>query len=152
MGFGASILAGLLTGPAVTSACDHRDRRVPANGSRGFRDASLASAPQSQTICVVLPGALPGHPTGAILSIGRAAGETAPILFTAAVFFQRDLPNSVFSPVMALPYHLYIMATQVPKAPAHIQWGTALVLIVIVLLANTGATVLRSRLRRSRNY
>jgi phosphate transport system permease protein len=155
MGFGASILSGsltlaLLSLPLVITATEEALRTVPL----GFRDASLAlGATKFQTIWkVVLPGALPGILTGAILSIGRAAGETAPILFTAAVFFQRDLPNSVFSPVMALPYHLYIMATQVPKAPAHIQWGTALVLIVIVLLANTGATVLRSRLRRSRNY
>ncbi|HEY3267712.1 MAG TPA: phosphate ABC transporter permease PstA [Armatimonadota bacterium] len=153
--FGASILAGsltlaLLALPLVITATEEALRAVP----KSFREASLAlGATRFQTIWrVILPGALPGILTGAILSIGRAAGETAPILFTAAVFYQKDLPHSIFSPVMALPYHLYIMATQVPDAPPQLQWGTALVLLLLVLAANMGAIVLRSRLRATRNW
>ena len=155
MRFGASILAGsctlaLLALPLVITSTEEALRTVP----RGFREASLAlGATRFQTIKrVVLPNALPGILTGVILSIGRAAGETAPILFTAAVFYQKDLPHSIFAPVMALPYHLYIVSTQVPNAPAHIQWGTALVLLSLVLVANMGAVILRSHLRSKRNY
>jgi phosphate transport system permease protein len=81
---------------------------------------------------VVLPPAVPGIVTGAILSIGRAAGETAPIMFTAAVFSQRFLPSSVFQPVMALPYHLFILATNVPNSSTN-RYGTALVLLMLVV-------------------
>lgn len=152
---GASIAAGsltlaLLALPLVITATEEALRSVP----KSFREASLAlGATRFQTIWrVILPGALPGILTGAILSIGRAAGETAPILFTAAVFYQRDLPHSILSPVMALPYHLYILSTQVPDAPLKLQWGTALVLLLVVLAANAGAIVLRSRLRAKRNW
>lgn len=155
MKMGQSILAGsctlaLLALPLVITATEEALRTVP----RSFREASLAlGATKFQTIWqVVLPNALPGILTGAILSIGRAAGETAPILFTAAVFYQKQLPQGVFYPVMALPYHLYIMATQVPNAPERIQWGTALVLLALVLLTNLGAILLRSRLRAKRNW
>jgi len=79
-----------------------------------------------------LPPAVPGIVTGSILSIGRAAGETAPIMFTAVVFSQRFLPDSVFDPVMALPYHLFILATNVPGASAS-KYGTALVLLILVV-------------------
>jgi phosphate transport system permease protein len=155
MGFGVSILAGsctlaLLALPLVITSTEEALRSVPAS----FRDASLAlGATRFQTIRrVVLPGALPGILTGAILTLGRAAGETAPLLFTAAVFYQKDLPKGIFYPVMALPYHLYVIATQVPDARPGIQWGTALVLLLLVVAANMGAIVLRSRLRAKRNW
>lgn len=146
---GACTLA-LLTLPLIITATEEALRTVP----HSFREASLAlGATRFQTIRqVVLPTAAPGILTGAILGIGRAAGETAPILFTAAVFYQKDLPSSVWSPVMALPYHLYIMATQVPDAPASLQWGIALVLLLVVLLTNLGAIVIRSRLRAKRKW
>lgn len=153
--FSVSIAAGactlaLLTLPLIITATEEALRTVPA----GFREASLAlGATRFQTIWrVILPGALPGILTGAILGVGRAAGETAPILFTAAVYYQRGLPTSLSSPVMALPYHLYIIATQVPDAPQSIQWGTALVLLLMVLFANLGAIIVRSRLRAKRNW
>jgi phosphate transport system permease protein len=81
---------------------------------------------------VVIPPAVPGIVTGAILSIGRAAGETAPIMFTAVVFSSRFLPTSELQPVMALPYHLFILATNVPGASAN-KYGTALVLLLLVI-------------------
>lgn len=153
--FRVSILSGactlaLLTLPLIITATEEALRTVP----RSFREASVGlGATRFQTIWrVVLPGALPGILTGAILGVGRAAGETAPILFTAAVFYQKDLPSSLASPVMALPYHLYIIATQVPDAPQTIQWGTALVLLLLVLLTNLGAIIIRSRLRAKRNW
>lgn len=155
LNFRVSIAAGactlaLLTLPLIITATEEALRTVP----RSFREASLAlGATRFQTIRrVVLPIAAPGILTGAILGIGRAAGETAPILFTAAVFYQKDLPSSVWSPVMALPYHLYIMATQVPDAPAKLQWGIALVLLLVVLFANLGAIIIRSRLRAKRKW
>jgi phosphate transport system permease protein len=88
--------------------------------------------------------------TGSILGIGRAAGETAPILLTAAAFFLPRLPKSPFDQVMALPYHLYILATQHPDAAKvrGMQYGTALVLLVIVLGINMAAITLRSRFRK----
>ena len=98
----------------------------------------------------VLPYAVPGMLTGSILSIGRAAGETAPILLTAAAFYLRRLPDSVFDQVMALPYHLYILATQHPDAEAVLpmQYGTALVLLALVLGINLIAIILRSHFRK----
>jgi phosphate transport system permease protein len=102
--------------------------------SQSLREGSLAlGATKWQTISrVVLPPAVPGILTGAILSIGRAAGETAPIMFTAVVFSSRFLPDSLFDPVMALPYHLFILATNVPGASTN-QYGTALVLLILVV-------------------
>jgi len=153
--FGASILAGsctlaLLALPLVITSTEEALRATPDE----YREASVAlGATKLQTIRrIVLPHALPGILTGAVLTVGRAAGETAPILFTAAVFYQRDLPDSPLSPVMALPYHLYILATQVPDAPKSVQSGTALVLLLVVLTANAGAIVLRSRLRSRRKW
>jgi phosphate transport system permease protein len=92
---------------------------------------------------VVLPPAVPGIITGTILSIGRAAGETAPILFTAVVFSTRFLPSSIFEPVMALPYHLYILSTSVPGAQAN-AYATALVLLILVILFYGGAILIRN--------
>lgn len=151
--FGVSILAGALTLgalslPVIIGASEEALRAVPQT----YREASLAlGATKWQTISrVVLPAALPGILTGAILGISRAAGETAPIMFTAAVFFSPNLPTSIFSKVMALPYHIYVLATagtEIEKT-RHLQYGTALVLIVLVLGMNLVAILYRSRLRR----
>ncbi|NLF15075.1 MAG: phosphate ABC transporter permease PstA [Anaerolineaceae bacterium] len=155
LGFGASIVAGsltlgLMTMPVVISTAEEALLTVPQR----FRVVSRSlGASQWQTVRnVVLPNALPGILTGVILGLERAAGETAPILFTAAAFYLPQLPQSAFSPTMALPYHLYVIATQVPGMPLEIQYGTALVLLVLVLGLNLVATVLRSRFRRRRQW
>jgi phosphate transport system permease protein len=101
---------------------------------------------------VVLPQSLPGILTGVILGLERAAGETAPILFTVAAFFLPRLPESMFDQTMALPYHLFVISTQVPGMPIRIQYGTALVLLVFVLSMNFIATLIRSRYRRRRQW
>jgi phosphate transport system permease protein len=151
--FGASIAAGSLTLacmilPVIIVASEEALKAVPM----GLREGSLAlGATKWQTIYRnVLPYAVPGMLTGAILGIARAAGETAPILFTAAAFFLPTLPRSIFDQVMALPYHLYVLATQFPD-PVKVrglQYGTSLVLLVLVLGANILAIVLRNRYRR----
>jgi phosphate transport system permease protein len=151
--FGVSILSGALTLAAMTlpviiGSSEEALRAVPDT----YREASLGlGATKWQTIYrVVLPAALPGILTGAILGISRAAGETAPIMFTAAVFFTPSLPRSIFDEIMALPYHIYVLATagtEIEKT-RHLQYGTGLVLIVLVLGLNLIAIVYRSRLRR----
>jgi phosphate transport system permease protein len=151
--FGVSILAGALTLgalslPVIIGASEEALRAVPQT----YREASLAlGATKWQTIFkVVLPTALPGILTGAILGLSRAAGETAPIMFTAAVFFTPHLPTSLFDKIMALPYHIYVLATagtEIEKT-RHLQYGTALVLIILVLGMNLIAIIYRSRLRR----
>jgi phosphate transport system permease protein len=145
--FGVSLLAGLITLglmilPTIIRTTEEALRQVP----QGLREGSLAlGATQWQTISrVVLAPAAPGIITGAILSIGRAAGETAPILFTAVVFSQRNLPSSIFEPVMALPYHLFILATNVPGAETN-KYGTAVVLILIVCAFYAVAIYIRTR-------
>jgi phosphate transport system permease protein len=152
-GFGASILAGSLTLalmilPTIIVASEESLRAIP----QVFREGSLAlGATKWQTISRnVLPYALPGMMTGSILGIGRAAGETAPILLTVAAFFLPKLPSSMFDQVMALPYHLYVLATQHPEATKVLpmQYGTALVLLIIVLGFNLTAIVLRSHFRK----
>jgi len=155
LGFGASIVAGsltlgLMTMPVVISTAEEALLTVPQR----FRVVSRSlGASQWQTVRnVVLPNALPGILTGVILGLERAAGETAPILFTAAAFYLPQLPQSPLSPTMALPYHLYVIATQVPGMPLEVQYGTALVLLVLVLGLNLVATVLRSRFRRRRQW
>jgi len=90
--------------------------------------------------------------TGIILGLERAAGETAPILFTGAAFYLPSLPSSPFDATMALPYHLFVISTQVPGMPVSIQYGTALVLLVIVLSMNLLATIIRSRARARRQW
>jgi phosphate transport system permease protein len=151
--FGVSILAGALTLgalslPVIIGASEEALRTVPQT----YREASLAlGATKWQTIYkVVLPAALPGILTGAILGLSRAAGETAPIMFTAAVFYTPQLPTSVFDEIMALPYHIYVLATAGTEIEAtrHLQYGTALVLIILVLGMNLIAIIYRSRLRR----
>lgn len=151
--FGRSILAGSLTLafmilPVIITTTEEALKTVPDT----YRWASLAlGATKWQTIIrVVLPQALPGIITGSVLGIGRAAGETAPIIFTVAAFSQPNLPNSVFSQVMALPYHLYALVTQITNSPEDKQWGTALVLLMVVLLFAVAGTAVRTRSRLRR--
>ena len=150
---GVSIIAGALTLgvmtlPVVIGATEEALRAVPDT----YREASLGlGATKWQTIYrVVLPAAMPGILTGAILGISRAAGETAPIMFTGAVFFSPTLPTSVFHEVMALPYHIYVLATAGTNIAQtrHLQYGTAIVLIALVLGMNLVAIIYRSWLRR----
>jgi phosphate transport system permease protein len=101
---------------------------------------------------IVLPQALPGIITGIILGLLRAAGETAPILFTVAAFYLPRLPSSPLDQTMALPYHLYVISTQVPGMPAGIQYGTAFVLLALVLSLNVAATLIRRHFRRKRQW
>ena len=150
---GVSLLAGALTLgamslPVIIGSTEEALKAVPDT----YREASLGlGATKLQTIFrVILPTALPGILTGGILGISRAAGETAPIMFTAAVFFTPHLPKSVFDELMALPYHIYVLATagtEIEKTRP-LQYGTALVLIALVLGMNFIAIVYRSRLRR----
>lgn len=147
---GVSVLAGSLTLgvmvlPIIISATEEAARNVPAS----HRHASLALGATKWTTVrhVVLPGAMPGILTGAILAVSRVAGETAPIMFTAAAFFLPRLPTSPLDPVMALPYHLYVLSTEVARADPRLRTGTALVLVTLVLLSNLLAIVLRARMR-----
>ena len=149
--FGASILAGSLTLaimslPVIITAAREALGTVP----QSFREVSLAlGATKWQTVRrAVLPNALPGILTGTILALSRAAGETAPILFTVAAFYLPRLPQSIFDQCMALPYHLYVISTQVPNVKVSIQYGTALVLILLVLVMNMMAIVIRARFRK----
>ncbi|MCB8929421.1 MAG: phosphate ABC transporter permease PstA [Ardenticatenaceae bacterium] len=155
LNFGTSILAGsltlgLMTLPVLISTAEEAIRSVPAD----FRVVSLSlGATRWQTIRnQVLPHALPGIITGIILGLSRAAGETAPILFTVAAFYLPELPNSIFDQTMALPYHLFVISTQVPGMPLQIQYGTALVLLLIVLSLTLVATVFRTIMRRRREW
>ena len=155
LGFGTSILAGsltlsIMTLPVIISTTEEALRAVP----QAFRTVSMSvGATKWQTIRkIVLPQALPGILTGVILGLERAAGETAPILFTVAAFFLPNLPNSPLDATMALPYHLYVISTQVPGMPIKIQYGTALVLLIFVLSMNLIATAIRSRARAKRQW
>ena len=155
LNFGTSILAGsltlgLMTLPVVISTAEEAILAVPQE----FRTVSLSlGATRWQTIRnQVLPHALPGIITGVILGLGRAAGETAPILFTVAAFYLPELPQSIFDQSMALPYHLYVIATQVPGMPLSIQYGTALILLLIVLSLTLVATGIRTAMRRRREW
>ena len=148
-GFGDSILAGsltlgLLAMPLVIRTTEEALKAIP----NSFREGSLAlGATKLQTIRkVILPMAMPNIITGLILALGRVSGETAPILFTCAAYFLPQLPHSVFDQCMALPYHLYVLATsgtdmekQIP-----IAYGTALVLVIIILFVNLLANALRN--------
>ncbi len=155
--FGMSLLAGSLTLaimvlPYIISTSEEAIKAVPYS----FREASLAcGATKWQTIKkVVLPTAMPGILTGAILGTAKVSGETAPIMFTAAAFFTPGVPRSLLEPVMALPYHIYVLAT----AGTHIeetrgiQYGTALTLIFLVLGMNLLGIILRSRQRKKRAW
>ena len=155
LNFGTSILAAsltlsIMTLPVIISTAEEALRSVP----QGFRTVSISlGATRWQTIRrIVLKEALPGILTGVILGLERAAGETAPILFTGAAFFLPRLPGSPFDATMALPYHLFVISTQVPEMPVKIQYGTALVLLAFVLTMNLIATVIRSRARARRQW
>jgi phosphate transport system permease protein len=153
--FGTSILAGsltlgILTLPVIISTSEEAIRTVP----QSFRvvNAALGGTKWQGIRRIVLPQALPGIITGVILGLERAAGETAPILFTVAAFFLPRLPHSVFDQTMALPYHLFVISTQVPRMPVQIQYGTALVLLAFVLSMNLTATLIRRHYRRQRQW
>ena len=152
---GTSILAGaltlaIMTLPVIISTAEEALRAVPTE----FRtvSASLGGTRWQGIRNIILPQALPGIITGIILGLLRAAGETAPILFTVAAFYLPRLPQSPFDQTMALPYHLYVISTQVPGMPLSIQHGTALVLLALVLSMNLVATVIRSYFRRRRQW
>lgn len=147
--FGVSLLSGsltlaCLTLPVIIAATEEALRQVPQD----LRQASLAlgASKLRTTLVVVLPAAAPGIVTGSILGLSRAAGETAPIILTAAAFYA-PMPRSPLDQVMALPYHLYIMATQAVKPSPTVVWGTALVLVAGVTTAGVFAATWRSRQR-----
>ncbi len=151
LGFGISLIAGVITLalmvlPTVIRTTEEALRSVPDS----LREGSYAlGATKWQTVRrVVLPPAMPGIITGAILAIGRAAGETAPIMFTAVVFMQKRLPESILDPVMALPYHLFVLATTVPGARNN-QYATAVVLLVLVIAIYGVAIVIRNHFDRN---
>jgi phosphate transport system permease protein len=155
--FGSSILAGSLTlgfliMPTIIGASEEALKAVPQT----FREASLALGVSKwqTTLRIVLPTALPGILTGSILGIGRAAGETAPIMFTAAAYFTAKLPGSVFDEVMALPYHIYVLATAGTniEQTRPLQYGTVLVLVALVLGIDLIAIVIRSYKRKQKRW
>lgn len=153
--FGVSILSGSLTLgimilPIIITASREALEAVP----QSFREVSLSlGASKWQTIRnIVLPNAISGILTGTILGLGRAAGETAPILFTVAAFYLPRLPKSIFDQAMALPYHLYVISTQVPNVDEKIRYGTAFVLLVMVLFMNLVAIIIRSRFRKKKKW
>lgn len=153
--FGASILSGSLTLgimilPIIITASREALESVPYS----FREVSWSlGASKWQTIRhTVLPNAIAGILTGTILGLGRAAGETAPILFTVAAFYLPQLPNSIFDQAMALPYHLYVISTQVPNVDEKIRYGTALVLLTLVLFMNLVAIIIRYKFRKRKKW
>jgi phosphate transport system permease protein len=153
--FGTSILAAsltlsIMTLPVIISTTEEALRGVP----NSFRVVSTSlGASRWQTIWrITLPQGMPGIITGIILGLERAAGETAPILFTGASFFLPQLPKSPLDATMALPYHIYVISTQVPGMPIQIQYGTVLVLLIFVLGMDLTATIIRSRARARRQW
>ena len=155
LNMGASILAGsltlaIMTLPVIITATREALGAVP----RTFREVSFSlGASRWQTVrYAVLPNAIPGIITGAILGLSRAAGETAPILFTVAAFYLPRLPQSVYDQAMVLPYHIYVLSTQVPNVSVKIQYGTVLVLVGMVFIMNILASWIRARLRRRKTW
>ncbi len=153
--FGTSILSAsltlsIMTLPTIISTTEEALRSVP----NSFRVVSTSlGASKWQTVRrIVLPQALPGIITGVILGLERAAGETAPILFTGATFFLPILPQSPLDATMALPYHIFVISTQIPGMPVSIQYGTVLVLLIFVLGMNLIATLIRSHARAKRQW
>jgi phosphate transport system permease protein len=153
--FGTSILAGSLTLaimslPVIITATKEALEAVPFT----YREISLSlGATKWQTIrYCVLPYSIPGILTGTVLSLSRAAGETAPILFTVAAFYLPRLPHSIFDQVMALPYHLYVISTQVPNMPAKLSFATGLVLIGLVFIMNLVSIILRAHYRKKKQW
>lgn len=148
LGFDVSILSGSLTLgimclPVIITATRESLLAIPKH----LREASLAlgATKWETTTKVILPAAMPGILTGVILSISRAAGETAPIMFTAVAFYLPFLPISYWDQVMALPYHLYVISTQVPNMPASFISGTLFVLVLITLSFNLFGAFVRQR-------
>lgn len=153
--FGASILSGSLTlGIMILPIIITTSREALESVPYSFREVSLSlGASKWQTIRnIVLPNAIPGILTGTILGLGRAAGETAPILFTVAAFYLPQLPKSIFDQAMALPYHLYVISTQVPNVDEKIRYGTALVLLALVLFMNLVAIIIRYKFRKRKKW
>jgi len=153
--FGASILSGSLTlGMMILPIIITASREALESVPYSFREVSLSlGASKWQTIKnIVLPNAIPGILTGTILGLGRAAGETAPILFTVAAFYLPQLPRSIFNQAMALPYHLYVISTQVPNVDEKIRYGTAFVLLALVLFMNLIAIIIRYKFRKRKKW
>jgi phosphate transport system permease protein len=153
--FGASIISGSLTlGIMILPVIITTSREALESVPYSFREVSLSlGASKWQTIRqIVLPNAIPGILTGTILGLGRAAGETAPILFTVAAFYLPRLPDSIFDQVMALPYHLYVISTQVPNVDEKIRYGTAFVLLALVLFMNLVAIIIRYKFRKQKKW
>jgi phosphate transport system permease protein len=155
LGFGTSILSasltlGIMTLPVIIASSRESLAAVPMS----FREACWnVGATRWQTIRhVVLPNSIPGILTGVILQVSRAAGETAPILFTGAAFYLPYLPSSVRDQCMALSMHLFTISTQVPNVPPELPYGTALVLLGVVLSVNAASILVRTRLRRNRRW
>lgn len=155
LGFGASILAGsltlaIMTLPVIITATREALNAVP----RSFREVSFSlGASRWQTVRhVVLPNAIPGILTGTILGLSRAAGETAPILFTVAAFYLPRLPQSIYDQAMVLPYHIYVLSTQVPNVSVKIQYGTVLVLVGMVFILNLIASYIRAKFRKRKTW
>ncbi len=155
MQLGTSILAGsltlaIMTLPIIISTAEEALLAVPTE----FRtvSASLGGTRWQGIRYVILPQALPGIITGIILGLLRAVGETAPILFTVAAFYLPSLPRSPLDQTMALPYHLYVISTQVPGMPSQVQYGTALVLLILALSLSVAATFVRGYFRRRRQW
>ena len=153
--FGASILSGSLTlGIMVLPIIITTSREALESVPQSFRQVSLSlGVSKWQPIRhIVLPNAIPGILTGTILGLGRAAGETAPILFTVAAFYLPRLPKSIFDQAMALPYHLYVISTQVPNVDEKVRYGTALVLLFLVLFMNLVAIIIRYNFRKKKKW
>ncbi|MEW5825625.1 MAG: phosphate ABC transporter permease PstA [Candidatus Bipolaricaulota bacterium] len=157
LGLGVSLLSGVLTLgllilPILIRAAEEALGSVPMT----FREGALAlGATKWYAVrTLVLPTAIPGILTGAVLGIGRAMGETAPIMFTAAAFYMARLPETPFDKVMALPYHIFVMATESPSywKTRDLQFGTALVLLGLVMTLNLGAVLWRARVRRRKQW
>ncbi len=146
----ASLTLSIMTLPVIISTTEEAMRSVPYQ----FRIVGVSlGGTQWQTIRkLILPQAVPGIVTGIILGLERAVGETAPILFTGATFFLPRLPSSPMDATMALPYHIFVISTQVPGMPIQIQYGTVLVLMVFVLGMNLAASLIRSRARARRQW
>ena len=155
LGFGASILAGsltlaIMTLPVIITATREALNAVP----NAFREVSFSiGASRWQTVRhIVLPNAVPGILTGTILGLSRAAGETAPILFTVAAFYLPSLPQSPFDQAMALPYHIYVLSTQVPNVSPKMQYGAVLVLVVMIFVLNIVASYIRAQFRKKKTW
>ncbi len=153
LGMGASILAGsltlsIMTLPVIITATREALSAVP----NSFREVSFSlGATRWQTVRhVVLPNAIPGILTGTILGLSRAAGETAPVLFTVAAFYLPRLPQSVYDQAMVLPYHIYVLATQVPNVSPKTMYGSVLILVAMVFILNIIASVIRAWFRRKK--